>query len=230
MYSSMRIISIESRLFLFTLVVSLCLCVSGCWTKRWTEFNPIKQEQPIIMFDSYLLHISGLVTKAPTMDIEVSFIRKITDTTYLDTIPVFIIDSVCFHGSCLDSSFCSKPIDWCELNELIKKEQPYFIGYDFGTPLSYKDLWYEDGKLKPISYYLDPSVTIPFPSACTDTSITVEIRACILDRLTGKELARESKTLRFLIEPKEKRIILSQSTIPKKVLSEQKIIRKNTNS
>ncbi|MFH1891370.1 MAG: hypothetical protein ABIK83_01655 [Candidatus Zixiibacteriota bacterium] len=221
MLTSIRFFVKNMQVVMLGLLIGIL--TAGCWTDRWTEFNPVKRGQPITMFDRYVLEFRGhaYLTAGPKLEINVSFIGEAVDTSCVDTIPVFVIDSLCFHGTCLDSSYCGHPLDWREVNEWLRElHGPQFRGW-YHTPIRQWDLWYEDGKLTPSGYYLRTSATPVFPANCIDTTVSVEIRARLLDRATGEEIARESKTLRFKFTPRKQRVIMSDissQTLPVDVL------------
>jgi hypothetical protein len=166
------------------------------------------------MFDLYRLDMKGFVSGSPYMILDVSYIDVIADTNAIDTLPVFLIDSICFLGPCLDSSFCSGPWSWREYDEHIKAADTGFRGFDHGIPLRYPDLWLRDGILIPSGYRLHRSTTPPLSLSCADSSVSLLIRARLLDRLSGEELAREVKNVQFLVESKTHRYIIGQETVP----------------
>jgi len=181
----------------------------GCWTDRWVEFNPVNGRHKTTMFDRYVLEYEGYATTGTELNILVSFVGDAVDTSYIDTIPVFVVDSVCFHGDCLDSSYCGHPLSWRKFNEWLRDRYGPDFGTNYGTPIRQWDLWYRNGRLIPTGYHLLSTATPVFPAGCTDTTVSVEIQARLLDRATGEEIAREAKTLRFRIKPRKQRVIMS---------------------
>lgn len=206
-------LSSQSTCKIYLVVVSVFLCLIGCYTSRCVLFSPVKQEQPITMFNSYSLKIEGVITGVAILDITVSFFDKMTDTSNLAAIPVFTIDSICCHGSCLDSAFCERPNTWSEeraAGRFIPVEWGYVLLVDSGAGWA-QDLWYGEGKIVPSGFFLLSAT--PFHLSCADSSVSVDIHARLLDRETGQERARETKSLRFLVKTKRQRITLSQSSI-----------------
>jgi hypothetical protein len=195
------------RLVLLILLTSTM--VVGCYTERWVDFNLIKGDEPVTMLERYSLEFKGYASSRTELIINVSFLEAIVDTNSVDTIPVFMIDSVCFSGSCLDSSYCGHPINWQEFNEWLKAQHGPEFGYSHGIPVRKWDLWYDDGRLIPTGYDLLGEETPPIPANCLDTTLSVETRARLLDPVSRKEIARESKTLTFRVTPREAHLLLS---------------------
>ncbi len=146
------------------------------------------------MFGRYRLEISGTGSPLHNVYCDLEFLSPTTDTSNIDTIPVFVIDSYCFEGTCLDSSFCRRPgTYWDDVREsLVKGKKPYhklLIGDDlnFGLP---RGLW-------PNGFHF--SDTLVLSETCKDRDVSVVINARLFDRVSGKEIARESKRVQFRI-------------------------------
>jgi hypothetical protein len=172
------------------------LFLNGCWSTH-RVFFPIKGEQPVIMFDNYKLNIHGTAEGYHNIICETSSIRKFPDTLDINTIPIFLIDSLCFYGDCLDSQACYHPQPSRELFPLMSNESKG--PGSLSVPI---DLSYRPGEYLPCDFYL--LNTLRLRPACKDAGVAVEIRAIMIERATGKELANESKKIGFLIKKETK--------------------------
>jgi hypothetical protein len=192
-------------LLLCVLVVVVSLI--ACRTYRWRDFRPLEHEQPIVMFDRYRVEFHGFASTYHNLYIMPSFVNEIRDTLSWDTLPVFVVDSVCFSGSCIENAFCRKPRSWAETRD--RYPGTYYLGKSVSNePFRDEDIYYIDAKVVPGGFEFTDAYRLP--SSCTDSSVFVDIQARLLDRATGDEIAREVRRLRFLITPKKKWILFSQ--------------------
>ncbi len=185
------------------MAVTLLLCV-GCY--KWVDFSPVKEEQPVTMFDRYKLKFYGstAVEESPERQYflcRVSFLKSVPRDADISTIPIFVIDSFCFEGTCLDSMICHRPHSSYEYDLFRRYER---------SPEDYAadDLMIFGKELLPSNYYVyDPesrSLWLGIPATCTGRDVVVEIRASLLDRVTAQVIARESKRVQFLIKKKSR--------------------------
>ena len=189
-----------------TLVLAIVLgSISSCQYRRWRDFSPVKEELPISIFGRYHLEIKGYASGAHNIYIDLSFANEITDTITLDTIPIFIIDSFCVYGDCLDSQMCHQPESWYEFREGF----PDF-DYVYNTRRLFlqKDLWLVNGKLKPGGYELNNILRLP--ATCIDSSLVLDLYVRLIDRVSNKEIANEVKRIRMLIRNMKRTYMFSQ--------------------
>ena len=191
-------------LILLSLVI--ILIQSSCSWVTWREFNQIDGKEQFTIFDRYYLEILGNAHNEGdtcTFICEVDFINKIVDTTYYDTIPIFVIDSFCFEGDCLDFNYCQIIPENYDINTYMMEKG--------GVPIYEKkqpdDLYYSRYGLNPSNYRRLPIMLIS--SRCTGNIVTITIHARLIDRVTGKNIIKESKKVKFKLKKRTRPIILS---------------------
>lgn len=178
--------------------------LTGCRVLHWRSFEPSEHQTPIVMFDRYLLRMDGYASGPNNLYVEVDFVNDIRDTTHIDSLSIFVIDSLRFCGGCLDSSFSVHPETWAETQPEI-----CCVGYrgspQSNVPFRDSDLYFFDGKLVPGGFEVTNAYSLP--DSCTNLDVSVEVQAKLLDRKTGLELERESRVVQFLIQNKKKRLL-----------------------
>jgi hypothetical protein len=194
-----------------------CLCgvVTGllllsCRIKTWDEFVRDESAAPIVMFDRYSVDFWSIGWPGDNTFISFSYLRDIKDTTHLDTLPILVLDSICFAGTCLNNASCLRPTSWRESWKQRGKEPEqdgvlYLRKPRACLPLKYEDLFYIEDMVVPQGY--DQDIGYSIPRGCVGTTVTVTLKAHLLNRVTGQEIARETKEMPFMIQEKKKRVI-----------------------
>lgn len=180
---------------LILLLLSLTICW-GC-TARW-HFEPSKDERPVSMFNGrYNIKLKG-VRASHHSSISRFFctidpIESMFDTltTNLDTIPIFVMDSLCFIGDCLYPEFCRRP------NFII---EDYIVMNDDATVhlLELSTKQYPRWKRRlvwPGNLFLGDNVRIPLE--CKGNEVFVLLYARLVDRISGKTISKEVKSVTF---------------------------------
>jgi len=167
----------------------------GCF-HHTSSFNPIKKEIPISLFDRYHISIRGYDAIGRTFLGNVSFIKEIVDTTSLDSLPILVFDSICFHGDCLGEDFCVSPKSWYDdAQDNLRKG---WGSWNLKHLIKDTDLYYKSGKVTPGGF--DLRNVFRLPENCDKMNVSVGIHARILDRKTKVEFASENKIIRFEIK------------------------------
>ena len=171
------------------LVIFMFLC-GGCVS--WTQFRPAESELPITMFGRYDLNIGGNLGWHDITYVDIRYLTKICDTMNTDTIPILLIDSMCFLGSCFDSPFCFRPTTWARIRDSV-----YYAnhGENPWVPFRDSDLFYYDQQIIPGGYRLEDAYSLP--ESCRHSVVSIELYARLLERPSHKELSRETKRLRL---------------------------------
>jgi len=162
--------------------------------------RPEKEDKKIVMFDRYVLKLDGAGSETSTrvnMVCQVDFLKKVPLSTDFDSIPIFVIDSFCFVGSCLDSSFCLVPRSGYE------KDTSSFSSEDYPRKRVYEgrvfpeDLYWGERYIYPTGYYLDGPRKAPIPLKCKDHSIDMVIHVRLVDRVSGGIIARKAREVKL---------------------------------
>lgn len=178
--------------FLFVLLTSvLCSCMGSI-----RVFDPLRSEMPVKLFNRYEIEFSGYEARASgfLMRFDVYFLTKISSESPISTIPILVIDSVCFSGACISVPVCRRMRSW---KETVSKYPDFDHSWMYGRPLPGMDLWVRREVIIPTGYNLESGPY--FAHACYGPSITAEINARLLDRATLTEIARETKTVKLEI-------------------------------
>lgn len=171
----------------------LALISNACYS--YLQFRPISDERPITMFGRYKVDIEGIADMAHALHCNLDFITPSFDTSNIDTIPLFLVDSLCFEGACLEHSFCRR------LQGRFLSDTEFRSGWS-GPPRRElgHDLVLCWMGLFPVGYVLRD--TLGMPPSCRDRDISVWIHARLIDRVTGQVVAQESKRVQFEIKKK----------------------------
>lgn len=180
------------------LLLPLLTCVVvGCLTSCsvvW-RLRPVKTELPVILFDKYTLQMAGGTmgdtSQNHVLYIEVNLKSKITDTTNYDTIPIFLLDSICLEGICLDSEYCASPKYYADSR---KADDERFA---FKPPRAY-DLWFDGNQLRVAGFSFPDRLNISVN--CRDEGVAVITFARLIDRVTGDLIATEAKRVQFRLK------------------------------
>ncbi len=175
-----------SKIALVTLVLTLTLCLMGCYTSK-KYFYAIQGDTHVSAFNRYQLEFESATEEDSlyTFRLLVSFNERRTDSTSMDTIPVLAIDNFCFEGPCWETQYCEDAINPYELFHSDKS-------WNSRSEME-KGIYLYAGEIRHISYKLLGFIVIR--NIC-DT-ITVSFTARLLDQGTGQEIGREDKTVRF---------------------------------
>ena len=181
--------------FCFVLVGVILL--TGCcpiWTRTVPVrvFKAVESQQPLTMFDKYLLDPKSASDSAVShclFQCFVSFVEDVPANVPHDSIPIFVVDSFCFEGACLDSSFCIVPIGYAEydrrLVEVGRLRPPR------KSQLHNLDLAWDKDRIWPSGFIIWDGIELPVD--CASLDVTVVIHARLLDRPSGREIAREAR-------------------------------------
>lgn len=205
MYSKNR--SRYNQIVLLACVIAGLVSSSGC--AKFRRFTPVSEAQPVTMFGLYELDMGGAAVdgkRVCTFSCYVRFVDEIPVTANTDSIPIFVIDSFCFQGECLDSDCCNRPRSGHDLSLKMQRERRLF----FDAPKITDDLSDGGGYLVPTDYSVWENIDLPI--TCVDNDITVLIHARLIDRVTGEEIARESKRVPFLIKKYKRLDLLSRTS------------------
>lgn len=191
--------SMITRYWMKTLLLWLLLAcpsyLSGCFY-QYAEFNPLKGQTPIILFGNYLVDMHGYAAGGHNFYCDFAFVHITGDTTNLDTIPVLILDSICFRGACLNGDFCLNPTSWFDQDqESIRKGHGQYHSHGL---IRGRDLYYVAGRVVPGGYSLMNAYRLS--EKCDKNDVIVVLWVRMLERVTGKEIARESKIVQFRIK------------------------------
>lgn len=165
-------------------------CLTGC-TVVWS-LRPVKTELPVILFDRYILDMDGGTegdtSQTHLLYIDVNFKSKITDTSNYDTIPIFLLDSICLEGNCLDFEYCAIPKSDVDSR---KKRVERFA---YKPPRAY-DLWFDGKRLRVMGFSFPDELNISVN--CRDEGLAMITFARLIDRVTGDLIATEAKRVQF---------------------------------
>ena len=203
MSTSSKMPSAVRTLMVISWVLILSLLFVGCHPEYWIEVMPESKTDSVTLFNRYRLQFFGRLWAEQTgelysiyVQINSAFIQRSSDTGNLDTVPIFVIDTLCLSGECLGVGVCKHPMRWTE------------DGY--GPPLPYgkkllsrideygdPGLWYVKKKLIPGGFIEEGPFLLN--SDCKDSSLQIEFRARLLNRHDGKEISRETKRVLFRV-------------------------------
>jgi hypothetical protein len=169
---------------------------------HFKQLTPAESKEPAVLFDQYILEMYGKADSADSQYsflCDVEFVEKVPKSTPRDSIPVFLIDSFCFEGACLEQSYCDVPIGFHEYELRMSKIRGYpSITSPVDTDLTWSHKYY-----LPLGFLVWDRIELPMK--CEDKGVAVMIHARLLDRLSGDELARESLRVPFEIKWEEYR-------------------------
>lgn len=178
--------------------VSFSIAQLGCATITYRNIRPIKEHRPVVMFNRYLLKLEGGALAGDTtitFSCDVDFVEKVRIESGYDSIPIFIIDSLCFSGECLNSSICHTPFDDGEYDRYVTDARGF---PDLVMKSRFPDdLKWSDKYILPVGYSLVDTQIVIVPLACKDKNITVTLFAKLLDRATGNLIAEETLAVKF---------------------------------
>ncbi len=181
------VLSYVARLSIVAMIVITC---GGC-IGTLTNLRPIKSEPPIILFDRYHVKMGGGGDSLYSLDCEVNFTSKVSDTTDIDSIPIFLVDSLCFEGECVDSTYCLAPDRWSEPDMSLYSKEIDTL-YIHPAP----DLWRVDHKIELRRFTFWRALNL----RCQNRPVWIDIHAVLVDRRTGNEMGRQSRRVQFAIK------------------------------
>lgn len=184
--------SLVRRLSIFLFILLSTLLLLGCpWSSERT-FEPVNKDQKVTMFDRYRLDLYSHLPSRFRMMCEVKFLTPHKDSLRLDTIPVFLIDSICLKGNCVGGILCEEVIDVFTQyydRPLVPGDPPPI------SPIA-KEMRFNQ-YLTPGRYSIEGTKPVPFE--CQDRDLEVWIYARLLDRLSRLTIAAETKRIPFRI-------------------------------
>jgi hypothetical protein len=171
-------------LSLSILAATACL-FSSCVVQTRTSFIPKETSDKVEFFGLYVVEIECLAGKtADELELFPALIKPKVDSTMIESIPRFVIDSVCLEADCLGT------------------DKPYCMGTshrpDDGQPNG--DLYFDGGSVVFFGFFSECGDFVR--KNCRDKEVAVTLYARSLDRRTGKVLASEVKTGSYLIKVK----------------------------
>jgi hypothetical protein len=170
--------------------VAIALC--GCPWSMERQFEPAPKNQLITMFGRYQMEIAASLLYGLDMTCDIHFITIHRDTVRLDTIPVFVIDSICLVGTCLTANRCYVPTDVFSFfydRDVAQGEPPPFTS-------NAKEMRLGE-KLYAGRYSVNSDTEISLQ--CQENDLQAWFHARLLDRTTRATLASETKRVQFRI-------------------------------
>ena len=147
-----------------------------------------------MMFERYYLDIGSVNSTGGPLAVnsymygfecDVIYRGELPDHTNYDTIPVFVTDSICFLGDCLDTNFC--------VSFPVSTNASTIKGTIRDSLFEYDSTGHEDLPFRRYSY----RDNLGMPGECDGEEVSVSLYARLVDRVTFAEIARESKIVRF---------------------------------
>jgi hypothetical protein len=175
------------------LFLGLIICQSGC--AYWIHLDITEDQKPVTLFDRYELDIvgHGIDDSLFNVSVHLDFINAITDTMNIADIPILMIDTICFEFELMDNTSCIGMLTSLEADKKLLGDGVI----DKVRQGIRDDLRYSGGELQPLGFEDYPQrAYIPKQCQFADAIFT----ARLIDRVTGKEIARETKTVRFSID------------------------------
>ena len=170
----------RKRITLLVVCVFLSTCLPSC-VYDYTWFRPADTKTPIVLFDCYSATFRGWAAGRHQLICNLEFSRTVTDTTLLDTIPILILDSICFSGECLDDAFCVKPASWHEQDQRRFRHGRGHYRRESDLVREH-DLYYIDGRLVPGGFDLWDDYRLP--DICNKDDVSVTLKAVSYTHLT----------------------------------------------
>lgn len=197
--------SIITTFFCLLIIMFLVNCSSHKYLYLKNNSNQIT------LYDKYKL--SYVKAQGPLSDrtysifIELDFIDPLfVKNLNVDTIPILMLDSICFEGDCIGNKLCG---EFVSLREH-KPDASLFVNdpnADLGKYLFTPDLFYtnergKEKKVDPLGFYVPGGINIPME--CLNNKGTTILYSRLIDRVTGKTITSEAKQLQFNIKKKLK--------------------------
>jgi hypothetical protein len=183
------------------LFFGILICQSGCATYR--DLHIVEEEKPATIFDRYELDILGgtggeVDDSMYTVSVHLDFINAITDTMIINDIPILMIDTFCFGCEFMDDPSCMRMLtDQQAIQRALARGAKNF----YVSPRIRDDLSYIGEELLVLGFRSPTLVKISIQCQFVNAMFT----ARLIDRVTGDEIARETKTVRIRID-KSKRL------------------------
>lgn len=182
------------------LVVLVCVSMAGGSFVRFSSYRAVDEKNPVVLFDRYKVVITGGVIDSSlivNLVCEVYFDKDISAKVPLDTIPVFIIDSVYLRGACLDRCVCLVPREAGKLRQVFEDngERPpnerEVLRADLGVG--------ERNMLRP-AWFNFPGCNVRLPYASLSQTMETVIYASLLDRRTGAVIGRTFRKVPSIVK------------------------------
>lgn len=175
------------------LFLGLSICQSGC--AYWIDVEITEDQKPVTLFDRYEVDIvgHGIDDSLYNVSVHLDFIDAITDTMIIADLPILMIDTICFEFELTDNTSCIGMLTSLEADKKLLAD-----GLISNVWQGIRDdLRYSGGELQPLGFEGYPQrAYIPKECQFADAIFT----ARLIDRVTGKEITRETKTVRFSID------------------------------
>lgn len=185
---------------LFLVMLLIVFVCTGC-TAGW-DMVPIEGERSVTMYDSrYVLYIEGLgayhhsMIKRFLFSSYSNFAPEDTAATGRDTIPIFVIDSICFEGDCLDPEFCRRSLN--PIEDHITRNENGTISI---TGLTDEDAYIFGRKhelIWPSHLFRGDDVRVPL--SCQGQDVWMVVYARLVDRKTGATVSLEARRVQCKI-------------------------------
>jgi hypothetical protein len=180
---------VTPRFLLVIASVAVVVCLASCfWVSTWV-FEPVKESKTFTMFQWYDIEASGIAQPIYSLHCDVSFYIPHDSTANVDTIPIFVMDSLWLEGECVGG------VKSIRFNDPSKTDRPPGFPREYHPPDPNPDLLIGDrGKLWPKSFF---SQGLSFPTTCLGNDLRVRFFARLVNRVTGEVIASESKLVQF---------------------------------
>lgn len=184
---------VTRRFLLATAGTLIVLCLGGCfWVSTWI-FEPVKESKTFTMFQWYDIEAYGLAQPTYALQCNVSFYIPHDSTANIDTIPIFVMDSIWLEGECVGRIQCFRLIDYYSLRQSWHSPPDLYYPPDPAPDLRLGNR----GKLWPQSFSCSG---LSFPTTCIGDDLKVRFFARLVNRVTGEVIASESKLVQFVIK------------------------------
>jgi len=186
-------------------VVALFLVASGC-TLLQKNLLLLKEERPVTLFNRYKLDIEAQSYDTSSiywLMVDVNFVDKHSaDVRSVDSIPILILDSVCFGGGCVKDDTCrllfmygdEYSIDSQRVESEKQKAAGIFVDTT-GVPPGTYDLFESSGRIVPHGFYVSRGMALP--EACVDSSGVMRLYSRLIDRATNELISEKALEVRF---------------------------------
>ncbi|RKX27141.1 MAG: hypothetical protein DRP45_01840 [Candidatus Zixiibacteriota bacterium] len=187
-----RPISDSSNIDTIPVIVIESICFSGDCLLADTCYTPLSTRDS----DRQTM-LEGIWKMWQPSQLEDIFIKEIPDSAEIAITPVFVIDSICFRGACIDEGYCHNPITGTEDNRLSMKRGYDLFGYQEPSPFEdVFQIW--DGRIVHTSFLIHDGILVPLE--CKEKTIEITVHARLLERESGLLISRESRAATFRVK------------------------------
>lgn len=184
------------------LVMLLIVFVCTSCTARW-RMVPIESEKLVTLFTSrYGIEIEGYGAFHHSAVCRLTcwaypiFVFDNTTTGDRDSIPIFVMDSICFEGDCLDPEFCRRSLN--PIEDHITRNEDGTISI---TGLTDEDAYIFGRKhelIWPSHLFRGDDVRVPL--SCQGQDVWMVVYARLVDRKTGATVSLEARRVQCKIK------------------------------